>query len=518
VSSVSSSRESRHDRRLPPVVFALLVLWALAPIAVAAVYASRHGGQATGAFSSLVVEDQFQYFAWIRESGDHLAISNLFNTSPPTHVFVYPPFLLSGALWRLGLPLAVAYHLWTLVAAAALTASVAAYARRFFSGGAWSAAVVLAIVFGTPVAILGIWVTTGSHGGDRLLAYVLSPLSASWGYLPRLLSVALMPAYMLAVERVFEPRRGWLSRPALAAGLLGLAVAWLHPWQGLILVLATIGLAVWCRLDEPSRRLAVPLAMTAAPLVYYAALRHFNADWRNASKNADYYSGVDVLIILGPFLALAALGLRRPGEDVRERLLLLWPAATAVAFAAPTGGRFETVAGLSIPLSILIVRGWQRLAPPRALTVLALAAMLLGAVVPLLHDAPGSIRGGAGTVWLRDADRDALRFLAVAPGDGSVLADSHVAASTVAFSGRRMWAAVTNWSPDYVNRATLINEAVAGRLSPAGTRRLAAATGAGYLYRDCERGPSPDLARRLGSLVRSERRFGCAQVLRLTTG
>lgn len=486
-------------------------MWALAPLLVVAVYASRHGGQATGAWSSLLVEDVFQYWAWIRESGEHVAIANLFDTGPPEHVFVYPPFLVSGALWRLGLPLPVAYHLWTIAGAAALVASVVAYARRSLPEGGWRSATVLAIVFGSPVW-LAAWLITGSHGGDRLMAYVLSPLSALWGYTPRLLAVALMPAFMLALERVLKNpvRRG---RPLAAACALGAAAAWLHPWQGLVLILVPIGLFAWDRFHRRGLVLALPVIATALPLVYYAALHHFVTDWQRASENLNYYAAKDFLIVLVPFVAFAALGVRRPGTDVHERALLLWPVATLACFLTPTGGRFEVMAGISIPLAILIVRAWQRWAPARAITAVAMVLMLLAGVAPMLRDAPGDVRDGAGTAWLLDGDRAALDYLETAPDTGGVLADSHVAAGTVAMTGKRAWAAHASWSPDYVARATAVNAVLAGALPADGAQRVAAAAGAAYVFLDCRRPAAT--APGLRTLVRAERRFGCARVLEL---
>lgn len=500
------------SRGISALLFCLLLIWALVPLAVVAVYAGRHGGQPTGAWSSLLVEDVFQYWAWIRESGDHVAIANLFDTGPPEHVFVYPPFLLSGLLWRAGVPIAIAYHLWTVAGAGVLAVSVTAYARRSLPEGGWRSAAVLAIVFGSPVW-LAAWIITSSHGGDRLMAFVLSPMSALWGYVPRLLAVALMPAFVLALERVLEPGDRPRSRAIAAASVLGAAASWLHPWQGLVLVLVPIGLFAWDRFDKRGLVLAVPVIATALPLAYYGALHQFVPDWQRASENVNFFAAKDVLLVLVPFLAVAAFGVRDPGRDVHERMLLLWVAATGVCFVAPTGARFEALAGLSVPLAVLIVRAWRRLDLPRALGVAAMALTVAAGVVPLLADAPSDVRSGAGTAWLRDGDRAALKSIESAPGGGAVLADSHVAATTVALTGRPTWAAHASWSPQYVARATAVNATLAGSLRGADAERVAAAAGARFVFLDCGRADAP--ASGLRSLVRRERRFGCARVLEL---
>lgn len=494
---------------------ALLIGWAFLPLLVTAVYAGHHGGSATGAFSSLVVEDQFQYFAWIRQSGEHIGIANLFDTGDPHHAFVLPPFLLSGALWRLGLPLPIAYHLWTVLGAVGLAAATAAYARRSLrSSPAWIAATALALVFGAPLMALFPWIhLAGEGGGDRLMAYVMSPLAALWGYAPRLISMAAMPAFLLTVEGVVDPARrraGWSGRRyGIAATAFGMWTSWTHPWQGLIVLVIVVLAVAWDRLDRRNVALAVPLAATAAPLVYYAALAHFLSEWGRASQNVNYYSVADFLVVLGPFVALALVGIRRPGRDVHERMLLLWPVATLVAFVAPTGGRFETVAGLSIPLAVLCVRGWQRLRLPRIVAALAATAVAAGIVLPLAHDARRYVRDGSGTVWLHDGDRAAIHAMEESRAPGSVLADSHIAAATVAFTGRPMWAAHANWSPDYVRRATAMNAAVAGRLPRRTLQAIIRAAGAGFLFRDCSRRSPAALPP--GPVAR----FGCATVVGL---
>lgn len=508
-------REISESRRFIIETVGALLAWAFIPILAVEIYARSRGASATGAFSSLVAEDQFQYFTWIRQSGTHGAIANLFDTAPLHHVFVFPPFLLSGALWHLGLPLPVAYHLWTVVGAAMLATTVYAYMRRLFPRGAARPATIVALTFGTPYMIVRHWLDlSNSHGGDRLLAYVLSPLSAFWGYAPRLLAVAAMPLFFLLVEAAFVRSS---RRAAAAAAAIGMLISWSHPWQGAIVLLVAGALVVWSRFDRILLiRLVGPAVGTLLPLLYYGFLRHTYSDWRHASQNPTYFHPLDVALVLTPFLVLAALGLRRAGTDIQERIVLLWLVATALVVAAPTGGRFESVAGSSIPLAVLVVRGWQRLSLPRSVAVIALSVAVLGIAVPLVADSPRLIRGGGGSFWLRDGDREALRYIANAPATGSVLADSHISAATVALTGRQMWAAHASWSPDYVARATLMNDAVAGRLSTLTIRQLVLATHARYLLHDCGRGPVPQkLAASLAVTEAAIHRFGCATVFDL---
>lgn len=508
-------RGSTHSRRFVVATLGALLTWALVPILAVEIYARSRGASATGVFSSLLAEDQFQYFAWIRQSGTHGAIANLFDTAPQHHVFVFPPFLLSGALWRVGLPLPIAYHLWTVVGAGMVVMTVNTYMRRLFPRGAARPATIVALTFGTPYMIVQHWVDlSSSNGGDRLLAYVLSPLSALWGYAPRLLAVAAMPLFFLLVETTVVRSSRRAAALAAAAGML---VSWSHPWQGAIALVVVGGLAAWGRFDHVLLvRLAGPALGTLLPLLYYGFLRHTYSDWRHASHNPTYFHAVDIALVLTPFLVLGAIGLRQVGCEIQERIVLLWLVATALIVIAPTGGRFESVAGSSIPLTVLVVRGWQRLSPPRWAAVIALFVAVLGIAVPLTADSARLTRNGGGSLWLKDGDRQALRYIGNAPARGSVLADSHIAAATVALTGRQVWAAHASWTPDYVARATLMNDAVAGRLSTRTTRRLVSVSHARYLFHDCGRGPLPRrLASRLAITNSAIHRFGCATVFDL---
>src|SRR5437870_784388 len=56
--------------------------------------------------------DQLFYLSWIRESGDHILVRNLYDGSTQNAWFIHPMFLASGALWRAGMPLVLSYQLW----------------------------------------------------------------------------------------------------------------------------------------------------------------------------------------------------------------------------------------------------------------------------------------------------------------------------------------------------------------------------------------------------------------------
>ena len=110
-------------------IFAVLVIWALAPLAAAVIHVAAHGGVLTGTNGSDYF-DQFQYLAWIRDSGDHLLASNLWVIGPTPHDYLHPMYVISGLLWRLGLSIQLAYLIWTPIALVVLFIGSAAYTRR----------------------------------------------------------------------------------------------------------------------------------------------------------------------------------------------------------------------------------------------------------------------------------------------------------------------------------------------------------------------------------------------------
>ena len=107
---------------------ALLALWTFAPV-VWLLTRTHSGDLYTGADGPFA-GDALQYLSWIRESGNHVLVANRFDTAPAGHVFLHPMFLLSGLLWKAGLPLQVAYLLWKPVAIVGVVPASAAYARR----------------------------------------------------------------------------------------------------------------------------------------------------------------------------------------------------------------------------------------------------------------------------------------------------------------------------------------------------------------------------------------------------
>src|SRR5579859_6373984 len=307
--------------RVEVVLLAALAVWAVFPIVLLLAHASAThaiftGGDGLIGADGVLGADQLQYLAWARDAGTHVLASDLFTFAPSGHVYLEPIFTITGLLWRLGLSLQLAYLLWKPIATVVLFVAAVAWARRAFGRqfGARAAAVALALFLYTPLTALFSWAQLGA-GPFRfqlyLLGYELLAANKLWGYVPSAFALALVPVALLAVERALDHRgrRG----PLLAAACASLFACWLHPWQGITLVVIFAGLAAWRR-DRDSLALIVPAAGAALPLGYYYVLGHTDPAWQLASTY-EVIGRLQPLVLLagfGPLALIAIAGLRRP--------------------------------------------------------------------------------------------------------------------------------------------------------------------------------------------------------------
>jgi hypothetical protein len=495
-------------------VLAALAIWALVPFTLLI----GHHGVFNGS-DGLQVADHLQHMAFIRDAGEHVLISSRFDLAPDPHVFLHPVFLLSGMLWRLGLSVQLAFLVWLPVAVGVLFAGYSAYVRRTFGDdrGTRLAALAIALFFFTPAGPLADWL-----GGDPKLKFgtlvmglEMFPAGFPWGGFAGTIAVGLMPLFLLGVERVLEPgrRRAGRSRRwyLVWTGVAGMLASWLHPWQGMVLLLIVGGLFLWSRLDRRYLILALPVTLTLAPLLYYAALGHTHSAWDYISRTNDYdHFGYWLVTSLVP-LALAIPGyFRGPFDGVHERVLRLWPVAAVVLFfGLHQSWFFHSFSGISLPLAILAVRGWRELRLPRPVAV---AAMLL-VTVPGMAFMVSELFQKRSEHFLAGGEARALEYLDSSPRAGGVLAPLEVGQAVPAFAGRQAWVAHYYWTPDYGRRRDLAAALFSGRLAPAPARALVRNVGARFLLSSCRR--NADLSRTLHGLVARTRRFGCATVYEL---
>ncbi|HWE08062.1 MAG TPA: hypothetical protein VG325_01830 [Solirubrobacteraceae bacterium] len=519
------------------VLLAGLAAWGLFPLILLLVHAAALHARFTGADGLIGADgvlgaDQLQYLAWTRDAGGHGGlISDLFSLAPSANVYLQPMFAISGALYRLGVSLPLAYLLWKPIAIMAMFVAATAWVRRFFGPrlGQRAAAVALSLFLYIPLTALFSWTQLGS-GSFRFELYLLgSELLAAgklWGYAASALGLALVPAALLTVERALDPRRvaapaRRIRPPGVQAGalLLGAAAAllasWLHPWQGITLIVIFAGLMVWSRLRH-AIPLAVPAIAAALPLAYYYLLSHHDAAWHLAShyEVIPRLSALVLIAGLGPPAVIAVVGLRRPGDVLIEQALLLWVAGCFITYFANDAFAPHAFQGLSFPWAILAVRGWSRLRLP---AVLGVAAVALVTIPGLVYDGRKVVRSTNGSTiqyYLPPGDAQALDWVERHAPPGGVLAPTPFAAVVPAQTGRAVWAGHGYWSQDYPVQARQVDRLFGGRMAPAVARRFVTGTGASILVSDCRH--HANLTRPLRPLLGSIHTFGCARVYVLT--
>jgi hypothetical protein len=496
-----------------------LLAWGLVPVVLMAIHAVSAGERLTGA-DGLIGADQLQYLAWARDAGVHGLAANLFSLAPSGHVFAQPLFTITGLLWRLGLPLTLAYWLWKPVAVVVLFAGTVACMNRAFEGARRQslAAAILALFILTPVASLLAWVTIGSapfRTGVLQLGAEMFSASELWGYLPSAIAIGLLPVVLLAVERGLaagpgdlRASRGWLVTVASASALLA---SWLHPWQGLILILILVSLLVWNR-GRGLIAIAAPAVAAALPLAYYAALAHFDSAWHLAS-HAELVPRPSLGVLfaaLAPLVAVGCAGLRRPGDDQFERALLLWIPAGLVTYAL--NGSFPTHAfeSLSIPFAVFAVRAWRRVGLSPLVGALALAAVTLPGMVYVSRSFYDIATGPAQAYYLTSSEAHALDWIAAKAPAGGALAPPGLSAAIPSQTDRPVWYGHVFWSTDYATRARQASALFSGALAPATASSLLAHSGASLVVSDCAH--RRDLGPLLRPILSAVHRFGCAAV------
>jgi hypothetical protein len=472
--------------------------------------------------------DQLQYLAWVRDAGAHGLASDLFSLAPSGHVYLEPLFTISGFLWHIGLSLQLAYLLWKPVAVIALFLSAVAWARRMFADqlAARATVVTLALFLYTPLTALFSWTGLGA-GPFRFQMYLLGsellPANKLWGYVPSALGLALVPVALLAVERALDPSylgldpgrlsslAGVQRRPLALGAAAALVASWLHPWQGVTLIVIFVGLAVWRRL-RGWLALTVPAIGAALPLAYYYLLSHTDPAWKLAS-HYEVIARLPPLVLLagfGPLALIALAGLGRPGRVVIEQELLLWIVGCFVTYFVNDAFAPHALQGLSFPFAVLAVRGGRRLRVP-ALVGAAIVGLLT--IPGLAFDARKYVNTASSPTvqyYLTQSDAAALRYVSDVAPAGGVLAPTPFATAVPSQTGRSVWVGDGYWSQDYFGRARQADRLFGGRMRPAAAQAFVRQTGASLLVADCRH--RADLARSLRPILAAVHRFGCARV------
>jgi hypothetical protein len=501
VAAHTSSPGADPARWWSPLAGVALFAIAVAPLVGLLVRVWTQGGHISGG-TGLLVLDQMQYYNWLRQAGEHVLIGNLYEIEAGPRTFLHPGLLISGVLERLGVHFIAAYLLWLPLAVMALYLGASAWSARFLPAGRDRlAAVVLALLFASPIAALVGW---SGVGGERVQFYFdflggeLTPSNWLWGYIFTALAVALMPLGLLAYER---GAHGWAAGAALV-------VSWLQPWQG-----ATYLLVLWVaeRLRIPLRLVAVGAAGTL-PLLYYFVLSQTDRAWELAGEANDFTPWPWWVTIVGlSILAVpAATGWRNAPGGFAGRALRAWPLAALVVFLQPFG-TFPAHAwqGVVLPLAVLAMLGIGRRASTPAL-VAALLVLTLPGTLYRLDQLRGAVNVGRQPFFLTDGERDALRHLEQDARAGGVLAPIYSGLLIPAYTQRPTWVGAGSWTPDFYSRVRRADRLFNGLMSPLAARELVRESGARFLLVDCH--GRADIAPLVEGVAVLDRRFGCASV------
>ena len=491
----------------------VLLAWAVAPLVLAA---RMTGGELTGGVGHFPA-DQLQYMAWVREAGEHLLASNLFQLEHSDRIFLHPMFVVSGALWRAAMPIQLAFLLWIPVAVAALVASTWAYIGRLVDGSAARlAALVLALFYAAPIIPVADRLSIGERWTSsqpfvNVVGVEADHAYLSWGYYPTLISVALLALTLVLLDRP-------TGRRVVLGSASALLCSWLHPWQGqaLLIVLGAAALLDGDLRASLRRYLAAGLG-ALLPIAYYFVLSRIDTAWELASRSNAFplIPWWALLAGLLPLALPAPFGLRLQTRSLLEMSLWLWPLACLVAYFVTPSFRYHAFEGISIPLGVLAVRGWQRIrlrasASRLIASTAALALVTVPANLLFAFDLDDTVRASPTLFALEPDEVAALAWLDDPDAEGDVLAPWEIGASVPARTGRRTWVGHGSWSPAFPERAATAERFFAGRMNPKEAQRFVTSTGARFLLAGCRH--QGDIQASLGPELAHVEGFGCARV------
>jgi hypothetical protein len=496
-------------------VFAALSVWVLA---FDLWHAAAPGHVWTGT-DGLFPVDQLQYMAWVRDASHHLLVSDMYVLRPTPHDYLEPLVALAGGLTALGMAPWAALLVFQPVAVGAIFFAIRGYVNRSLSGR-WErrAALVLALFFGSFVVLYGPF----GPVADEWIPFW------TWGYLPGVFSIAALVGALVAYDRGLRERRVvWLA-PAL-----GLLSSWLHPWQGVellaILVMyeltgrTRIGRRYLVTREQDTGSSALPaltVLATLLPLIYYALLDRLDPIWHMAQAPASLHrSPATVLVPLVPLLVGMALGWRGRPRGFLGSATRLWPLAALGEYAVCEAGfgpaPLHAVAGISIPLAVLTVRGGRRIGLERVpghrwIAALAVAAVTLPAGIYLLTTVPKYVR----TAFIFPDAARAVSYLARDPRPGGVLTTWKIGAVIPSETGRRTYIGEDVWSLPHPRHRSLRTWWLFFRdPGPVPARNFVFSTGARFILAPCQ--SRTNLAHDLAPILASVHRFGCATLYTL---
>jgi hypothetical protein len=515
------ARTSTQNKALAAVGAAVLLV-AFVPFAFIAVQAAAHHRVFLGV-DSFVPSDDLQYLAWVSDA-HHGLIRNLYGAAGDQALFVHPMWSPSGWIQALtGVSDAVIMGFWTLVAALTLFAGCVWLACRHIPAERpWGRvlAVVLMIFGGlTPAILLMTQIGSGNQSVTTMLAANdLLPVADLWGYAPMAIAIGLMP---FAVEGTVRIAAGSASRRAVAlTAAVGLLIGWLHPWQGETLLVVCAGLGLWHLRERRSIRALIPLipvaAAIAVPLAYYAILGHVDPGWSVAKQNNDgVLRPISLITSVAPLAAVALICGWRARHDAAARGLVLWPVATLLVVAATPSGQNRALAGLGLPVAVLLVRAWP-VRGTRSLRALIPALATVAAItiplVPFLSDSWTNLDSPMMAMVAEPTHADVEASLIAARDSGGlpVISSYALGAAIPVVADTPSWLGQSIWTPHWTSRMMRTVEIFLGSPSTSVERAALGTVRTHVLLQPCGYGQPVEGA--LAPLGFREQQVGCARL------
>jgi hypothetical protein len=237
--------------------------------------------------------------------------------------------------------------------------------------------------------------------------------------------------------------------------------------------------------------------------------------WAVAQSNNDVALGKTLaLTAVAPLAAIALLVGWRSRRDPAIRGLLLWPIATLLVVGITQSGQNRALAGVSLPVVVLVVRCWPAsIRRPR--WIAATAAGFAFAAVPVavvVVDSARSLASRPVAVIAEPirANVQAARIAARASGGSAIVSAPGVGAGIPAFADAPSWLGQSTWTPDYQGRVLRVALIFLATPTAATERSALDQVKARVLLQPCGYGRPVDRA--LAPLGFRARPVGCARV------
>jgi hypothetical protein len=527
------------------LVWALFLVGACSILARCAYEVLVDGRIWSGAFG--YTADVMQYLAFVRESSEHVLIGNSFAPQTDNRAFLNPVIAISGFLARAGVPIPWAFAIWVPLGAVCLAWGTTRVVEAAFPESQPGKRII-ALALGLGYAFRPDLVMNLDLAPAKRLSLVAAegdawPMKLMFGWPLGALSVGLMAAVFAA----YWKRRS-ASDPSGTPWLLiagGFLCAWIQPWPGITLIGAVLVAELAARVPRVMTKGSVSpvglltpaliIGAAAVPVAYYAVLDRLDPGWHLSgvqlvalNKGAPWW----VLVVpMAPLLVGAAFALLLPTRDMRWTTLVSWATVAlsgAVLIQVTEVGNMpqHMIRGLAIPLAVLSVlgvgwatRNWTNSAQASVALIALLALVVVPGLTRLRTEMRDSVDPGTNR-FLNPGEDAALAWIAKDAGSGEVVAAGPIAAMVPWRTGRLPWAAHRNLTPDFPGRSADQWQYLYGvgrGSSAAATQNFFGSNHFALILLPCRFSPAAkkSLTLRLGPLIKSEEKFGCASVLTL---